>query len=79
MLRDPREHLRTNFVTVDVKVKDKPLDVPGRTRTVRAGHDFNLRVIRSDESGSRLVKERRYPVGLCVAADLTSNGMARLN
>src|SRR5207247_11449126 len=60
-------------LVVDVKVKDKPLDVPGRTRTVRAGHDFNLRVIRSDESGSRLVKERRYPVGLCVAADLTSN------
>src|SRR5712671_1873716 len=68
-----------NSLLVDVKGKGNPLDVAGRTGTVRTGHDFNLRVIRSDESDARLVNERRDPVGLCIAANLTNQGMVRLD
>src|SRR6266511_2917709 len=45
----------------------------------RAGHDLNFRVVRPDESGRRLVNERRDPVGLRIAADLTNGVMRRLD
>src|SRR6266566_2064733 len=72
-IRSAKVTLAGMFVlVVDVKVKHNSLDVPWRTRTVRAGHDFKLRVIRPDESGDRLVNERRDVVGLSIAADLTN-------